>query len=288
MTTSSDDTVPTLQRDVQRLLGRCLLRLQQYERLIKAIVANHDISGSAHGLETVRASRIAETGRKTLGTLVGELLGSCISDRIDTPIEAAAGTPSDVATVRFRMGLGLSDADLSRTENDLKELVILRNNLVHHFIDQHDLWSIDGCRTAQDILVAAYSRIDEHYERLREWTERMEQCRRLAHEFVQSDGFRNWMVKGVAPDGTVDPPETGIVRALREAAGALSVDGWAPVEGAGKWIAKRFPEQIPKKYGCSSWRQVVHESRVFELRYLPLNGSQSACYRERVRSPHTG
>jgi hypothetical protein len=33
------------QREVERLLGRCLLRLQQYEHLMKAIVAHHDLSG---------------------------------------------------------------------------------------------------------------------------------------------------------------------------------------------------------------------------------------------------
>jgi hypothetical protein len=32
------------------LLGRCLLRLQQYERLMKAIVAHHDLSGPPHAL----------------------------------------------------------------------------------------------------------------------------------------------------------------------------------------------------------------------------------------------
>ena len=38
-----DGELQVSQREVQRLLGRCLLRLQQYEHLIKAIVAHHDI-----------------------------------------------------------------------------------------------------------------------------------------------------------------------------------------------------------------------------------------------------
>ena len=37
--------MPCLQREVQRLLGRCLLRLQQYERLLKALVAHHELAG---------------------------------------------------------------------------------------------------------------------------------------------------------------------------------------------------------------------------------------------------
>ena len=55
--------MPDLQREVQRLLGRCLLRLQQYERLLKALVAHHDacrpdaLSGRASGCPHVDADR---------------------------------------------------------------------------------------------------------------------------------------------------------------------------------------------------------------------------------------
>ena len=52
------DEPPDLQRDVQRLLGRCLVRLQQYERLMKAILAQHELSGPVHQLEAQRAERL--------------------------------------------------------------------------------------------------------------------------------------------------------------------------------------------------------------------------------------
>ncbi|MCV2867684.1 OST-HTH/LOTUS domain-containing protein [Defluviimonas sp. WL0002] len=65
----------------------------------------------------------------------------------------------------------------------------------------------------------------------------------------------------MGPNGVVDWPAAGIVRALGEAAGELSADGWAPVSEAGSWVADRHPSQVPSKYGCRSWRQVIHESR---------------------------
>lgn len=284
MAALADNALQTLQRDVQRLLGRCLLRLQQYERLIKAIVAHHEISGPAHALEPIRAARVAETARKTLGTLIGDLLGSyVVVNGNETPPEDTIDPSEDSASFSFRMHLGLSDADFARTENDLKELVALRNSLVHHFIDQYDLWSLDGCRDAHDALVAAYSRIDQHFEQLRGWAEHMEQGRRLAEAFVRSNEFRDLVVNGTAADGKVDWSAAGIVAALREAATELAVDGWASITEAGAWIAKRFPEQLPAKYGCGSWRQVVHESRAFEIRYLDMNGQRAARYRERER-----
>lgn len=135
--------------------------------------------------------------------------------------------------------------------------MLLRNNLVHHFIDhqfidQHDLWSTDGCRSARDALVAAYHRIDQQFEQLRGWAEHMDQARRLVAELVQSDVFRDLVINGIAPDGTVDWPAAGIVRARREAANELAVDGWTPVAAAGRWIMERSPEEQPNKYGCDS------------------------------------
>lgn len=280
MTTFSDDALQTVQREIQRLLGRCLLRLQQYERLIKAIVAHHEISGPPHALEAIQAARVDDTARKTLGALIGDLLGSYfVTNEVGT--EATTNSPDGTEWFGFRMHLGLSDVDFARTENELKELVLLRNNLVHHFIDQHNLWSLEGCRDAYDALVAAYSRIDQHFEQLRGWAEHMEQSRRLAVAFVQSDEFRDLVINGIAPDGTVDWLAAGIVRALREAAGELAVDGWVSIAEAGRWISARFPEQLPAKYGCSSWRQVVHESRVFEIRYFEKDRQRSARYREK-------
>jgi hypothetical protein len=284
MTTLTDDGLRTPQREIQRLLGRCLLRLQQYERLIKAIVAHHEISGPPQALEAIRAARVAETARKTLGTLIGDLLGSyVVIHGNEPPPEDTINSSEDTASFSFRTQLGLSETDFARTENDLKELVTLRNSLVHHFIDEHDLWSLEGCRIAQDALLAAYSRIDQHFEQLRGWAEHMEQTRRLTDAFVRSNEFRDLVINGIAPGGKVDWSAADIVRALRQAAETLAVDGWASIAEAGKWIAERFPEQLPAKYGCSSWRQVVHESRAFKIRYLDMNGKRAARYREKEK-----
>ena len=278
MTANSDEALQALQREVQQLLGRCLLRLQQYECLIKAIMADYEISGPAHALEEVRAARMTATAGKTLGTMVGELLGSyVVANEVDTAIQTSTDTSH--ARISISNRLQLSDADFARTENDLRELVLLRNNLVHHFIDQHEIGTLDGCRSGRDALIAAYSRIDQHLEELRTWAEDMQEARRALAEVVQSDAFRDHLVNGTYPDGTVFWPGAGIVRALQEAASELAVDGWTTVEEAARWITEWYPEQQPEKYGCSSWRQVVHESRFFELRYFEVGALRVARYR---------
>lgn len=283
MTTQSNDgTVATLQPEVQRLLGRCLLRLQQYEHLIKVIMAHQEIAGPAHELESIRSVQVANNAGKTLGNLVGRLLGSYLAtDDIDTDIEVQVKAPADVIAFGMRMQLILSPEDYARTQTDLKELVLLRNNLVHHFIAQHDLWDLAGCRAAHSALLDAYNCIDRHFEQLRAWAEHMDQTRQVTAEFLQSDVVIDWISNGIAPDGVVDWPSAGIVRALKAAAAELAVGGWTPVALAERWIAERFPEQLPIKYGCKNWPEVVRKSVLYELEYREVGGQRAAGYRRR-------
>ena len=285
MKSSLEETVQTLQKQTQRLLGRCLLQLQQYERQIKLIVAHHEISGSAQTLQTTQASRENNVATKTLGALVNNLLTSYIRpDHLDEDSEKPFFTPEGTNAFGMRLQLNLSESDFAQVEKDLKELVHLRNNLVHHFIDQHDLWSIDGCRDANDALVAAGNLIDQRTEQLRDWAKVLDQTRRQALEFLQSGAGYELIVNGIAPDGTVHWPAAGIVYALRRAVQTLAVDGWVSVDEASKWIAKQEPKRLPAKYQCNSWRQVIHDSRLFELRYFVVDGQPSAWYREKIDS----
>lgn len=151
-----------------------MLRVQQYERLIKAMVAHYGVSGPILEVERARAARIDATARKTLGTLVGDLLGTFVVADKDGPVEdAPINSPENVNWFTMQMSVGLSDTDFARAEHELGELVSLRNTLVHHFIEQHDMSSVDGCCRAQDALVTAYSRIDQNLAQLREWAEKL-------------------------------------------------------------------------------------------------------------------
>ncbi|MCU9847739.1 hypothetical protein OEZ60_06935 [Defluviimonas sp. WL0024] len=285
----ADDELKRLQIELEHLLGRCLLKLQHYEGLIKAIIADHKISGSVHDLEAIREERAGATARKTLGSLVGDFLGSCVvANEIDTPTEATADSSEIANSFSSWIYTEYSDADFARIQSEMKELVDLRNNLVHHFIDQHSLGTLDGCRSGRDALVAANSRIDEHLKQLKNWAEEFLQVRRILAEFLGSDAATDFIVNGIRPDGTVWWPGAGIVYALRGAARRLAVDGWTSLAAASKWIAEVEPEQIPKRYGCRSWHQVVNEARVFDLRYFEVDGQRVACYRERTKCTANG
>ncbi len=164
MIDSSDDRLRTDQHEVQRLYGQCLLRLQRYELLMKAILAQHKMSGAVASIDEVRAARAADVDRKTLGNLVGELIGSFI---VAEGKQGRLLASDDASSFAFRLQVTLSVNDFVRTENDLRELVALRNDLVHHFLEQHDLSSVAGRDGALDGLSAASARIAQAYDGLR-------------------------------------------------------------------------------------------------------------------------
>jgi hypothetical protein len=64
-----------LQRAVQLKLGDCIWRLQQYERLLKAMVANTDLAGEPAQLKALRDAQVASVHKTTLGGLVSLFTG---------------------------------------------------------------------------------------------------------------------------------------------------------------------------------------------------------------------
>lgn len=259
------DPVPDLQRTVQRKLGRCMLQLQQYERLLKAMVAHSKLSGPPERLQAIRDEKVACAHKKTLGTLVGMLTESYLKlpDLADEPEQVE---PIDQIWVSFRCQMELPEERYAETKTALKELVNLRNELVHHFLQLFDLWSVDGCIAAESYLDESYETIDGHYLTLRDWAKSMDEARQLMVSFMQTPEYRDFVINGIGPGGTIHWAGSGITNCLREAETKLAQAGWTPLFEAIHWIAKTYPEQTPKRYGCGSWRHVIHASQQFEIR----------------------
>jgi hypothetical protein len=215
-----------------------------------------------------------------MGTLIGVLFDRYFeSDSRENPVVDTRSISQPSVSMRF--GETLSKEDLDLTERQLRDFVTLRNELVHHFIEQHDLWSVEGCRAACKALEAATEQIDGHLADLKGLAERLQQTQRAMSEFLQSDGVKDLLVNGIRPDGSVDWSFSGIESVLRKAFEEVAVEGWADVEQAAAWIGEHDPDQTPQKYGCRSWGQAIQETRAFEHRRFPSEGSEVARYRPR-------
>ncbi|WP_081283983.1 OST-HTH/LOTUS domain-containing protein [Stenotrophomonas maltophilia] len=272
------------QHEVQRLLGHCILRLQQCEQLMKSMLAFQKLFGTPETLPMALNKRKAEVSGKTMGGLVAQLTAECVVKEGGEAPGAPSGYDSDSSFIALHMGLNLPEQSHATLQADLRELVNLRNMLVHHFIQQHDIQTVEGCLKAQAALSHSYAQIEHQFQRLRALAADVARGAQAFADLVQSPQFHDLLVNGIAPDGQIHWPLTGIVSALRQAFRERAIDGWVNLDTAVRWVAEHQPEQTPKKYGCARWRHVIHESRQFELRHFAHNGQLGAWFRERPDS----
>lgn len=213
-------------REVQRLLGRCLIRIQHVERVLKVIVAGHHVFGSGADTAEHMKRRAADVAKLGLGDLVDLLL----EDVIHVPAEGCnadadadlrpakrkskrsmsktallvqrqargalkangAGLPWFVTTVRFTTQAQEATAMGKR----LQALVKLRNRVVHHFSDEHDLRTLVGCDKAIALLAEAETHLMGHLEELQRWAASLAEAqqvgmRALTDPAIQERMFSN-------------------------------------------------------------------------------------------------
>lgn len=169
----TDQPRPQGQLDVQRWLGRCMLRLQQYERLMrlmKTLLAHHELAGPADTLEAQRAANLEKVSDKTLGTLVKSLFESyAVPDGFERELLPENKVPTDRISMAIGYRMTMAPERLAEVRAQIEELVAMRNELVHHFIERFDLWSDPGCEAALRHLEHCYQRIDHHHNELVGW-----------------------------------------------------------------------------------------------------------------------
>lgn len=186
----NEGSLPDLHRQVQRKFGRCMFRLQQYELLAKSLAARHEVSS----FET-HAKRAKNVADKPLGSVIGKLTDSFLTvagseaskdATAEEERESKFVTPESPTWFRSRSQVAFSAEDYQRIKSELKELVDLRNDLVHHFIERFDVWSESGCAAADEYLQQCFVRIDAHFAQLRQWNQGMEQAKAKLAAFLAS------------------------------------------------------------------------------------------------------
>lgn len=283
--------IEIFQHEVQRKLGRCMIRLQQYERLLKAMMASMALDGPLEQLQAARDRRVAYASDKSLGTLVRMFTGSHLTPASpegekepgDTRV---GGKSSAVAWASMRFNISMSPERHAQTKEALAELVELRNTLVHHLIEQFDISDERGCRDASIHLDGCYEQIDGHCKLLRTWATTLVESQALASSYLQSKAFEDMFVHGINEDGSVCWPRSTIVECLREAEAACQVDGWTSLDAAITFMLKENRDQIPSRYGCKTWRQILTKSGLFAVRTVAGSDGERGQIWYRSRAAH--
>lgn len=282
-----------LQREVQRQLGRCLIRIQQYELLLKEFVAKREIAGEMGEITAQLAENVSTAAGRTMGSLVGELteryfqptlLEQRPSQAGDGPAVDNADTERPAGWARFQMYVAMAPDAYASLKAELQDLVDMRNDLVHHFVEGQDLCSEEGCIAAEMYLVDCYSEIDRHLGSLRAWATSMNEAKLVMASFMNSPEYLAHLMAGLSP--AVDPGEAALpifIDLLQRAEAEQSKDGWVALNSAIAFAKMVAPEVSLAKHSYGSWRQVLHEARKFEVRRLAVEpgGPVETWYRSR-------
>lgn len=262
-----EESLESLRATVCRKIGSCMLRLQQYELLMKRLLANREILAYLNPLETSLANRKRELSNKTLGQLVGELTQDYLfAQAFDQSVdEAASLSEPERPCIHTRVQLEMTKQEYERTKDGLGQILSLRNELVHHFLERFDLAAVPTCHSAEAYLDSAYRIINEQYEVLVDWCRLHDEARKNLAAVMETPEFECWFKFGVFPGQNIEWSNTTIVHQLVAAENNHHEDGWTNLDKAIATIRKKWPELTPGKYGCASWRQVVHESRLFDI-----------------------
>lgn len=254
------------QEDVYLLLGRCMVQAQVLELALKRLLAYRSIGGTTvEEIERQLDKNFSDYKTNTLGTLVKVLLQAFL---MPDGTEHPELTEPDNLTEPFfcfRFGIQMAPDQLADLSQSLGVLVTVRNDLVHHLVERYPLRTVEGCRQAKDHLKCFASMLDTHRTQFHHWLSSWRDSAKAVSEFTQSEEFEN-LLDGIRPDGTIDWSAAGIVAALSEAAEILSAGAWTRLDAACAWIQREAPSQIPSRYGCSTYRQVIHESRAFDVK----------------------
>lgn len=239
--------------------ARCTLHLQQIELTLKATLPTLRISGFSDELAANVERDRQVLGSKTLGHLVGQW-----SQR--TTLGDEQEIDDDVLNGRayFRFSFGLEGGEWMNEK--LKQLVELRNELVHHFLSRFALNSEASCQEAISYLSTAANTIENNWDTLTSHLTAIEEGKRELFEFINSPTGKHLFYYGIIPGEPVNNWETTtIIQQLKFAERSMAKDGWAQLNEAIHSIGQRHPGLSPKLYGCSSWREVIHRSQLFEV-----------------------
>lgn len=275
------------QREVQRLLGRYMLRVQQLEQLMRNMLSLYDVGGAYATFHADRARRERKLAKANFGDLVDEMFGSYIVADLESTDNAgkklpkrakrrhdAVQMPENQLAFRTTVRLPLPPEDFIAAHKAMLKVVETRNLLSHHFIRRFNVMSLQGCTDAAAYLVAAYEVLDGQLLGMHQMAKVLDESRREATAQLQSPEFEDELLNGIKPDGTIDWPRAGIVAAMREAAAALSVSGWTSLDDTIAYIAKHHPEQTPEKYKCGSWEEVFEKSGLFNLTQMTVDEAE--------------
>lgn len=161
------------------LYGRCLLNLQQFELLLKRVLPSLKMEGNIDTLEGNRKLDAQALSRRMLGQLIGEFVNRMGERKNEPELDAKIDKPY----IHFKFELGNIEEHCLRLQN----LLEMRNELVHHFLETFPLNSDENCESALIHLAHISMKIEENRLAFRAMLRAFEEGRNYLYQLLSSD-----------------------------------------------------------------------------------------------------
>ena len=250
-----------------------MLSLQQSERLLTSLLHDAHVTAihtgrggdGAAAFEVSRAFEKKTLASMTLGSLVNAFFGEIVTDgEMPTGKRKEQNLPDDRISIRISRHFSMPREELEALQSSMREMVLLRNEWVHHLVDLFDLTSLDGCAKALENLQAGYEKAERFRLELQGVAKGWMQASESTAAFYASPQGGALLLGGKVP-----LEATPLLEALRDAVKGSTADGG--IEGAALFsdvverLQSLYPNEKPETYGYASWQQVIHESGVFGM-----------------------
>lgn len=195
--------VEDAQREVQRKLGSCMLRLQQCERLLKEMVAGMALEGPMGRLEEAQAKQVKAWSKQCLGALVGKFTDHLNAESRVEENDGVSPKTVDTLWMSSRSSIGMSPEQEAHVRRGLTELLGMRNHLVHHFIERFDISNVKDCLAASTYLDSCYQQIDGNFELLRGRAQALDVVREITALSFPSPAILDRFMANIQPGASV-------------------------------------------------------------------------------------
>jgi hypothetical protein len=156
---------PNELRDIAfRKIGRNVVNLQRFERMLKLLIVRSNVSGYASELAKIHQDKTEVTSHKTLGLLVKKFLNTVYST--DDPFSDGPDNALNQIWMSHAFRIRSNADSISKKEVELREVVEERNALIHRWLAEVDFESVDECQQLISRLDAQNDRLTPHFDSL--------------------------------------------------------------------------------------------------------------------------
>lgn len=252
--------------DVLVRIGRNLLVLQRIETNLKRLMAHAHISGPVSAIGKIIKKQEADTEYGMFGVLIKKYVETLLTSRSDQ--EESSDEISE-PHITFSIKFDLDASSVKNERESLKALSAGRNNLVHHFLEQHDLESLEDCSTACIWLDSQYKQASNFLHRIRSIMYAAAEARKEYIELVSSGKFSEYCERSFLQQSLL------IAELGRISLQIARPDGWSVFATAGGRLKQHMPEEVAAlkpRYGHKTLKSLILATELFDIAEEPTPG----------------